>query len=38
MMNWMLKALQCWLNDQRDIHALQNACFANQRHDSTDAD
>ncbi|MBV7547412.1 Arc family DNA-binding protein [Pseudomonas sp. PDM26] len=35
MMAWMLKALQCWINDQRDIHALQNACVETQHQDRT---
>lgn len=35
MLAWMLKALQCWINDQRDIHALQNACVATQRQNSS---
>lgn len=38
MMTWMLKALQCWINDQRDIHALQNACVEIQRQDSSNAE
>lgn len=38
MMAWILKALQCWINDQRDKHALQNACVATQRQDNTVAE
>ena len=35
MMTWMLKALQCWINDQRDIHSLQNACVETHHQDSS---
>ena len=35
MMTWVLMALQCWINDQRDIHSLQNACVETRPQDSS---
>lgn len=35
MMTWVLMALQCWINLQRDIHSLQNACVETRPQDSS---
>jgi hypothetical protein len=35
MLAWILRALQSWINDQRDIHVLQNACVETRHQDSS---